>query len=65
MTMMPNFITVDLESGEERLNMTSIPVSILTKEEAEAFAIEMGKAFIKHWEAEVSKKGNGTAFIAH
>ena len=44
MTSMPNFIIV---TGLEKEG--TIPVSSLTKEEAEKYAEEMKLAFIEHW----------------
>ena len=44
MTLMPNFLIV---KGLEKEG--TIPVSSLTKEEAEKYAEEMKLAFIEHW----------------
>jgi hypothetical protein len=53
MTLMPNFIIV---TGLEKEG--TIPISSLTKEEAEKYAEKMKLAFIEHWKNKKNDNSN-------
>ena len=60
--IMPNFLIVKTEPGrrQDGIKDTSIPVSSLTREEAEEFAELMKQTFLQHWENKVNIKANNS-----
>lgn len=55
MPIMVNFIKIELPGRRETPTM---PVSALTREEAEAYSKELAETFLKHWEEKVKLKKN-------